>query len=65
MTGYARVVLVLLSFHYMPFSPGITVLLYMTSEILDALDGYTARRFNQCKLQLHNIIVKMQLHDVV
>jgi len=31
----------------MPYNPGHAVTLYMLSELMDAIDGYTARRFNQ------------------
>ena len=49
LTGYARVVLALASFYYMPTSYGLAVFCYLTSGLLDAFDGHAARMLNQCK----------------
>ncbi|KAH8434222.1 CDP-diacylglycerol--inositol 3-phosphatidyltransferase [Aspergillus melleus] len=45
--GYLRVVLTIASLYYMPFHPRTCSLLYSVSCLLDALDGYAARYFNQ------------------
>lgn len=45
--GYARVILALVSFYFMPTSPGLAAFLYMLSGLLDAFDGYAARALNQ------------------
>jgi hypothetical protein len=34
----------------MPTHPSITIVCYLTSEFLDALDGHAARALGQCKL---------------
>lgn len=46
-TGYFRVVLAIASLYYMPLHPRTCSLLYSISCLLDALDGYAARYFNQ------------------
>ncbi|XP_064391599.1 CDP-diacylglycerol--inositol 3-phosphatidyltransferase-like [Halichondria panicea] len=45
--GYARVVLGIISFYYMPFDPIKASICYLLSGLLDAFDGWAARRFNQ------------------
>lgn len=45
--GYIRVVLALISLYYMPLHPRTCTLLYSISCLLDALDGYLARLFEQ------------------
>lgn len=45
--GYARIVLALVSLYYMPLHPRTCTLLYSISCLLDALDGYAARYYNQ------------------
>jgi CDP-diacylglycerol--inositol 3-phosphatidyltransferase len=40
-------VLAIISLHYMPFHPRTCSFLYSVSCLLDALDGFAARRFNQ------------------
>ncbi|KAI9817542.1 MAG: CDP-diacylglycerol-inositol 3-phosphatidyltransferase [Pycnora praestabilis] len=45
--GYSRIVLALASLYYMPLHPRTCSLLYSVSCLLDALDGYAARYFNQ------------------
>ncbi|KAB8069109.1 CDP-alcohol phosphatidyltransferase-domain-containing protein [Aspergillus leporis] len=45
--GYLRVVLTIASLYYMPLHPRTCSLLYSVSCLLDALDGYAARYFNQ------------------
>ncbi|KAM0486050.1 hypothetical protein ACHAPX_000751 [Trichoderma viride] len=45
--GYCRIVLAIASLYYMPLHPRTCTLLYSVSCLLDALDGYAARAFNQ------------------
>lgn len=45
--GYSRIVLAVISLYYMPLHPRTCSLLYSVSCLLDALDGFAARRYNQ------------------
>ncbi|KAF3926959.1 hypothetical protein ABW20_dc0108001 [Dactylellina cionopaga] len=45
--GYARIILAAISLIYMPVHPLTCTILYGVSCILDALDGYAARKFSQ------------------
>ncbi|KAK4173264.1 putative Phosphatidylglycerophosphate synthase [Triangularia setosa] len=45
--GYARIILAVASLYYMPIHPRTCTLLYSISCLLDALDGYAARAYNQ------------------
>ncbi|KAF8321680.1 hypothetical protein DL93DRAFT_2072496 [Clavulina sp. PMI_390] len=45
--GYTRIILAALSLHYMATHPKYCTLLYGVSCLLDAVDGYAARRFKQ------------------
>ncbi|KAF4520719.1 hypothetical protein B566_EDAN004839 [Ephemera danica] len=45
--GYARVILALISFYFMPTNHEIAIWCYVTSALLDAFDGHAARYFNQ------------------
>ncbi|RDA85350.1 hypothetical protein CP532_1265 [Ophiocordyceps camponoti-leonardi (nom. inval.)] len=45
--GYFRIVLAIASLYYMPLHPRTCSVLYSISCLLDALDGYAARIFNQ------------------
>jgi CDP-diacylglycerol--inositol 3-phosphatidyltransferase len=45
--GYSRVVLAVVSLYYMPLHPRTCTLLYSISCLLDALDGYAARKYEQ------------------
>ncbi|CAF3540841.1 unnamed protein product [Rotaria socialis] len=45
--GYVRIFLSIASFYFMPTHPITTVLCYLTSELLDALDGHAARALGQ------------------
>ncbi|KAM9779882.1 CDP-diacylglycerol--inositol 3-phosphatidyltransferase [Neosynchiropus ocellatus] len=45
--GYARIVLALLSFYLMPFSPWNATFCYLLSSLLDSFDGHAARALNQ------------------
>lgn len=45
--GYARILLALISFYYMPNDHVIASTCYLLSGLLDAFDGYAARTLNQ------------------
>lgn len=45
--GYARVILALVSFYFMPTNYVVAVVCYVSSSLLDAFDGHAARHFNQ------------------
>ncbi|KAF2864991.1 CDP-alcohol phosphatidyltransferase-domain-containing protein [Massariosphaeria phaeospora] len=45
--GYSRVVLAIFSLYYMPVHPRTCSLLYSISCLLDAVDGWAARKFEQ------------------
>ncbi|CAK7203282.1 phosphatidylinositol synthase 1 (CDP-alcohol phosphatidyltransferase1) [Sporothrix eucalyptigena] len=45
--GYSRIVLAIASLYYMPLHPRTCSILYSVSCLLDALDGYAARYFEQ------------------
>lgn len=45
--GYLRIVLAILSLYYMPLHPRTCSILYSISCLLDALDGYAARYYEQ------------------
>ncbi|OAA79175.1 CDP-diacylglycerol-inositol 3-phosphatidyltransferase PIS [Akanthomyces lecanii RCEF 1005] len=45
--GYSRIVLAIASLYYMPLHPRTCAVLYSISCLLDALDGYAARVFEQ------------------
>ncbi|KAK4221472.1 CDP-diacylglycerol--inositol 3-phosphatidyltransferase [Podospora fimiseda] len=45
--GYSRIVLAIVSLYYMSLHPRTCCLLYSISCLLDALDGYAARHFEQ------------------
>lgn len=47
LVGYARIVLAIASLYYMPLHPRTCSFLYSVSCLLDALDGYAARYFEQ------------------
>lgn len=46
-SGYFRIVLAIASLYYMPLHPRTCSVLYSVSCLLDALDGYVARIFEQ------------------
>ena len=48
--GYARIVLAIVSFYYMPSDYVIAASTYILSGFLDAFDGHAARMFNQSEL---------------
>lgn len=45
--GYARIILAVISFYFMPTNHVIAITCYVTSALLDAFDGHAARYFNQ------------------
>lgn len=45
--GYSRILLAIASLYYMPLHPRTCSLLYSISCLLDALDGFAARKFEQ------------------
>ena len=47
LVGYARVLLAIISLYYMPLHPRRCCFLYSVSCLLDAVDGYAARKFQQ------------------
>ena len=47
MIGYSRIILAIASLYYMPLHPRTCSGLYSISCLLDALDGYAARYFEQ------------------
>lgn len=42
-TGYARIVLAIISFYFMPTNYIIACVCYVVSALLDAFDGHAAR----------------------
>lgn len=48
-TGFARIILAIISFYYMPTHCVVAVTCYVTSALLDAFDGHAARYYNQSK----------------
>ena len=47
LVGYARIVLAILSFYFMPTDYIVATIKYLLSLLLDELDGNAARYFNQ------------------
>ncbi|XP_026754959.2 CDP-diacylglycerol--inositol 3-phosphatidyltransferase [Galleria mellonella] len=45
--GFARVILAIISFYFMPTNCVLACTCYITSALLDAFDGHAARYFNQ------------------
>ncbi|CRK91541.1 CLUMA_CG005200, isoform A [Clunio marinus] len=45
--GYARIILAVISFYFMPTNYVISSWCYIISVLLDALDGHAARKYNQ------------------
>lgn len=45
--GFARVILAVISFYFMPTNYVIAIWCYVISALLDAVDGHAARYFNQ------------------
>ncbi|KAL9980998.1 hypothetical protein ACROYT_G009650 [Oculina patagonica] len=48
--GYARIVLAILSFYFMPTDYIIAVSMYLLNVLLDDIDGHAARYFSQCTM---------------
>jgi hypothetical protein len=59
--GYARIVLAVISFYFMPTNYVISSWCYIISVLLDALDGHAARKFNQCKKFLLSTLIRVHL----
>ena len=49
LVGYLRIAFVLYCHVIMRSSPHIALLLYTLNALLDTVDGYLARKYNQCK----------------
>lgn len=47
LAGYARIILATASLYYMPLHPRTCSFFYSVSCLLDAADGFAARRYNQ------------------
>lgn len=45
--GYARIIFAFVSFYFMPTNYIVASIFYLLSGLLDAFDGWAARRFNQ------------------
>lgn len=60
--GYIRVFLSIVSFYFMPTHPTLTVICYLTSEFLDALDGHAARALGQSNANREEQRVRSILH---
>lgn len=58
-TGYARVVLAVVSIYFMPNNYKIACSCYVLSALLDAVDGHAARIFNQSKIIWMTYIVTL------
>jgi len=52
-SGYARVILALISFYFMPTNYVLASWCYVTSAFLDAFDGHAARIYDQSNSQLN------------
>ena len=53
--GYGRIILALISFYYMPDDYVVASSCYLLSGLLDAFDGYAARKLNQvCQYEYKN-----------
>lgn len=48
LVGYARIVLAILSFYFMPTDYIVATIMYLLSLLLDEFDGNAARYLNQC-----------------
>lgn len=56
--GFGRVILAIISFYFMPTHCILACACYVTSALLDAIDGHAARYFNQSKKEFlwHHLI---------
>jgi len=48
LVGYARIITAMIAFYYMFSRPAIAMVSYTICSLLDTVDGYVARKFNQC-----------------
>lgn len=53
-SGYARIILAIISFYFMQTHYAIAGWCYIISALLDAIDGHAARAFNQSKSDTRN-----------
>lgn len=57
-SGYARIVLAVISFYFMQTNYIVAGWCYIISALLDAIDGHAARAFNQSEYKLFNYDLK-------
>lgn len=64
-TGYARIILAIISFYFMQTNYIIAGWCYIISALLDAIDGHAARAFNQSEWICHYTIdLKFALNQI-
>lgn len=51
-SGYARIILAIISIYFMPTNYKVACTCYVISALLDAFDGHAARVFNQSKITI-------------
>ena len=61
LVGYARIVLAILSFYFMPTDYIVATIMYLLSVLLDEFDGHAARYFNQCASPGFSIVLNSVL----
>ena len=61
LVGYARIVLAILSFYFMPTDYIVATIMYLLSGLLDAFDGHAARYFNQSESLVFSFAVGVSL----
>ena len=60
-SGFGRVILAIISFYFMPTHCVLACVCYVTSALLDAIDGHAARYFNQSKCFIWHHIIELLL----
>lgn len=60
-SGFARVILAIISFYFMPTHCIFACTCYVTSALLDAFDGHAARYFNQSECLVRYLLIELQL----
>ena len=63
LVGYARIVLAILSFYFMPTDYIVATIMYLLSLLLDEFDGSAARYFNQCASPGFSIVLFHQFQS--
>lgn len=58
-SGFGRVILAIISFYFMPTHCILACVCYVTSALLDAIDGHAARYFNQSKCFIRYHIIQL------